>query len=99
MTEPRDDGLFYRKDLEDAFKDGFIRGLQVAINAARCTPFRAHAEDDMNYHSGCEQTKRRILDAILAVTYSSPSSSCPVVGCRHIGPHRHDIGGPVQNKA
>jgi hypothetical protein len=41
---------------------------EAAAQSAWKTPFRAHAEDDVDYHSGCEQTQRRIIAAIRALT-------------------------------
>lgn len=41
-----------------------LEAVERAAEIARTTKFRAHAVDDVDYHSGCEQTQSRIVDAI-----------------------------------
>lgn len=51
-------------------------GLEAAIEIARRTPFRAHAKDDVDFHSGCVQTRDGIVDAIrAALAHPSPRPS------------------------
>jgi hypothetical protein len=38
--------------------------FQEAKVIAASTPFRAHSKDDVDFHSGCEQTRERIVRAI-----------------------------------
>ena len=40
----------------------------IAAQAIATTPFRCHAEEDRDFHSGCVQTKDAILDAVRALT-------------------------------
>jgi len=48
------------------------RTLDHAINMARNTPFRCHAKDDVDFHSGCVQTRDGIIDALRALKTPQP---------------------------
>jgi hypothetical protein len=43
-------------------RDAKIR--REAVTIAQRTSFRPHADDDYDYHSGCEQTQHRIVEAL-----------------------------------
>lgn len=47
------------------FADSLIaEERERCAKVAERTPFRAHGVDDVDYHSGCEQTRSRIAAAI-----------------------------------
>jgi hypothetical protein len=52
--------LFTQRDLDLAVLEARID----AICIAKRTSFRPHADDDRDYHSGCEQTRDRIVEAL-----------------------------------
>lgn len=43
------------------------RVIEECAKIAMRTPFRPHREDDIDFHSGCVQTRERIVDAIRAL--------------------------------
>jgi hypothetical protein len=46
--------------------------MQEAYDTAHATPFRYHAKDDVDFHSGCVQTKEAILDRLRALRLTAP---------------------------
>lgn len=50
--------------MESMKREARKEALEEAARVANTTPFRAHRDDDVNFHSGCVQTRERIVDAI-----------------------------------
>ena len=56
----------FSRDLEQIVKAAQAEQRRKDAEIARTTPFRAHAKDDIDFHSGCEQTRDRIVAALKA---------------------------------
>ena len=52
--------------MADAIKAALAAQRVKDIEIAETTPFRAHHKDDVDFHSGCEQTRDRIVAALKA---------------------------------
>jgi hypothetical protein len=51
---------------EPAIRELIVEECEACAKVAYSTPFRCHATDDVDFHSGCVQTRDRIVDAIRA---------------------------------
>ncbi len=49
---------------------------EACAKLAQTTPFRTHHKDDIDFHSGCEQTRDRIVAAIRARTGQEEGEKC-----------------------
>ena len=57
--------LFTQAEVDALVAAAVALVVQHAVATAQRTPFRPHAENDRDYHSGCEQTRERIVEALV----------------------------------